>query len=139
MEIAGKKVVDARKRIILHITKGDVERGNTKDPAACAAALACMRQFHTTQARVHLARTYILRGETWWRHRTCGPLRSELIAFDRGGAFAPGDYELGACQPSVHFGVKRKNYPKTNKHPQKGNRRKVYHVVSGVREKGANR
>jgi hypothetical protein len=144
MEIDGVKVRDADpdEALTLHITQRDVKSGSAKNAKACAAAKALCRQEGCEAARVHLSRTYVKRAGTWVRYMTPPPLRSEIIAFDRGGQFSPGDYTLGPVQPIVRFGSEaRKAYMKkyvkrkpSAKHPQKGNRAKP-HVVSNVRQR----
>src|SRR4051812_36463432 len=99
MFINGLPVVDATGPLEIEITATDVAKGNSKDPAACAAAQACMRMGFT-EARVHLSRTYVKKGKVWIRHRTDPNIRTELVAFDRGAMFAPGHYVLTPPAPS---------------------------------------
>lgn len=137
MKINGLPVVDATKPVTIEITKGDVRKGATKDPAACAAALACMRKFHADAARVHLGRTYLKMGKKWVRFHTSDALRIEIVAFDRGGTFEPGRYTLGAIQPSRR---KRVQQGSTNYKRGTGNKRtRPYHITTGVRVHGAAR
>lgn len=136
MEISGKKVVDGAKKIILAIGPTDIKNGDTKDPASCAAAQACMRQLGVAEARVHIGRVYVKKGNVWVRFKTSKALRTEIIAFDRGGSFAPGEYTLEVMQPSKRKG-KRQGGAVSRK---TGNKRKqAYHTVAGVRAHGANR
>ena len=97
MKINGLKVVDVRKKLAIAITPKDInaaKKTGRKDPGACAAALAAMRQLHVTEAKVQIGRTYIMRGKKWERYFTPDALRSEIVAFDRGGDFEPGIYTL---------------------------------------------
>src|SRR4051812_25480409 len=94
MEIKGVRVKDATRPITIEIKDRDVKNGNTKNPAACAAALACKRTFNGAETRVHIGRTYVKLGKEWVRFRTPLSLRTEIITFDRGGTFAPGKYTL---------------------------------------------
>src|ERR1700744_145028 len=100
MEINGKKVVDATKPLQIKITASDTRRGDNKNPSACAAALAAKRLPACTGARVHLGRVYIEKPDRWVRYKTGDALRSEIIAFDRGGKFEPGEYEIRPPSPS---------------------------------------
>lgn len=140
MEINGAKVVDATKKVVIKITNQDCKKGNTKDPGACAAALACLRELpNCTEARVHLGRTYVKQGRSWVRYHTPQALRSEIVAFDRGGKFAPGEYTLTPMQPAKRTGKQqgtntRLSTPKKFQKP-----RAKYHVISGVRQHGANK
>ena len=140
MKIDGVKVVDARKKVHIRITADDVIKGNSKDPGACAAALACMRDLHVTQARVHVARTYVKMNGHWLRFSTPESLKSEVVAFDRGGKFMPGDYALTPMSPAGRLGaVRAKPSKNTGTHPQRKPARKVIHRTAGVRGYGANR
>ena len=101
MEIAGKKVVDARRPVKIVITERDARIGGNKNPSGCAAALAAKRDIpECISARVHIGRVYIEQKDKWVRFMTPDSLRSEIIAFDRGGSFQPGEYELKAPGPS---------------------------------------
>jgi hypothetical protein len=136
MRINGEKVVDATKPLKLTITDRDVSLGNTKDPGACAAARACMRETHATAARVHVGRTYLKIGEKWVRFNTGAALRSEIVAFDRGGKFEPGEYKLSPPQPSHRASGKRQGTTPTRR---TGKKRAKPHIMTGVRERSANR
>ncbi len=136
MKIAGKPVIDAKRPARIRINTRDVKRGAVKDPGSCAAALACMREFHCTDARVHLGRTYVKMGDHWRRYQTPQSLRAEIVAFDRGGKFAPGEYTL--AKPSKKTSGRRQG---SDKDTRKGKYkwRAPYHVTIGVRQHGANR
>lgn len=140
MKIDGMKVVDASRSARLVISPRDVKRGNVKDPGACAAALACQRKFHAPAARVHLGRTYIQRGKQWVRYYTGQALRSEIVAFDRGGRFLAGSYMLYAPSPTRALGLGQRGSTTSQtrpKHLQK--RRPFHHITADVRVHGANR
>lgn len=95
MEINGKKVVDATKKAKIHITQADTVKGANKDPGACVAALAAKREIaNCLSARVHVGRVYVEHKDKWVCYFTPDRLRTEIIAFDRGGSFSPGEYEL---------------------------------------------
>jgi len=135
MKIAGKKVVNATKPLKLVITKSDCTNGDVKDPGACAAALALRRQLHVKKARVHLSRVYVERENHWERYLTPQSLKHEIISFDRGGSFEPGEYKLYAMQPSKSHGKQQGS----NKSARKPKVKKVKiarisrHVTTGVR------
>lgn len=138
MQINGLKVVDARKPIHITITKSDCAKGATKNPSSCAAALSCMREVPgCTQARIHLGRTYLKMGSKWVRYQTPAPLRGEIISFDRGASFEPGEYTLGRISPVNRFGVRQGSSTGDSKPHKK--KRPTPHVVHGVRARGANR
>ena len=135
MKIFGTEVKDANEKLVVHITKSDVKLGATKDATACAAARALCRQTGATEAKVHFSRAYIKRGGgKWLRFSVPSALRNEIMAFDRGGEFAPGEYLLSPVQPSIRLGERPKKSKPTKQVPQRGNKpKRPYHVVEGVR------
>jgi hypothetical protein len=138
MRIAGKRVVDATKAAKLRITKRDVALGDTKDPGACAAARSILREFEGAKAaRVHLGRVYVEYEDKWVRYRTPTSLKSEVIAFDRGGQFSPGEYHISPICPQDRFGHVRKKPKGSGKGRPKIARRR--HYTENVRVHGANR
>ena len=138
MKINGTPVKDANEKLVVTITKNDVRRGTMKEAKACAAANALCRQTGAKEARVHFSRAYLKQGKVWRRYAVPMALRNEIIAFDRGGAFEPGEYTLIPMQPTMRLDapVKRKTGQKDGSRPQRGNRpKRPYHVVSGVRKR----
>lgn len=138
MKIEGVKVKDADAHLVVQITKEDVRSGSLKKASSCAAAKALCRQHQCEAARVHFSRAYIKKNGTWVRYGVPAALRSEVIAFDRGGKFEAGEYILFPIQPSVRLDNKTRkgggSYKNGKKTPQRGNKpRKPYHVVTGVR------
>lgn len=131
--IDGKPVFDAKKAIVLDVSKNDVDKADPKEPADCAVARACRRQLHAKEVRVHLARVYVRMNEgNWTRYQTPAAMRSEIIAFDRGGAFSPGEYQLRPITPSEQISNKRKR-PGPRKNRKVPQKRKAPHVVTNVR------
>lgn len=146
MEINGKKVVDATKPISIHITERDTIAGDNKNPSSCAAARAVKREVpECVNARVHIGRVYVETAKHWIRYQTPDALRTEIVAFDRGGSFAPGDYKLGV--PEKRYNAKETSsgtqWNGGNRGRPAKKRAKVLvakvkrHEVSGVRPKGA--
>jgi hypothetical protein len=138
MKIQGTDVEDADEGLDIVITKNDVRLGSLKNSKSCAAARALCRQEHCEAAFVHFSRAYIKKDGKWKRYAVPPALRNEILAFDRGGTFEPGEYRLYPVQPTVRLDAptRRKTGPRNNKHPQRGNRpKRPYHVASGVRER----
>ena len=136
--IGGKTVINAKRRVTLHISESDAKTGASKEPTACAAAKAAVRGIpNCVQAKIHIGRAYLLdkTKDKWVRFKTSDALRSEIIAFDRGGNFEPGDYDLIPLSPSdlAPKGTKFQGNPKTGSNLQKQPRR--LHVVKGVRDR----
>jgi hypothetical protein len=146
--INGKPVVDADEPVTVHITPEDCARGSKKDPEKCAVALALRRITECDESRVHLGCTYLRFGNKWLRYATPPSLKAEIISFDRGGGFYPGDFRLHPMPAALRLkpanqkpGPKRSR-PKTNaaqraKPEQKKSERRVFHRVLGVRERAS--
>ena len=133
MKIGGGAVIDAIEPLPITITKNDVRSGAKKNANSCAAAQAICRAGFT-EARVHAARTYVRRPDgKWMRYATPLALRAEIVAFDRGGIFEPGDYALHPIQPSQTIGqrAKRKNYH--NGKVRRDAPKRKNHVTTGIR------
>jgi hypothetical protein len=127
--IDGLPVVDAKRPVRITVTKNDVAKADTKHPENCAAARACVRDLHALEARVHLARVYIRMNQSnWQRYQTPQILRSEIIAFDRGGTFEPQDFIL---EPLKHYttGKRQGSIPKT----RSGKKRRSPMIIKNVR------
>ena len=89
MKIEGTAVKDADDHLTITVTKSDVRLGSAKKARSCAAAQAICRQTGATEARVHVSRAYVKKDGKWLRFATPPSMRNEIIAFDRGGIFAP--------------------------------------------------
>jgi hypothetical protein len=130
--INGLKVVNAKEPIILNITVADIKKANGKDPSTCAAAIACRRSLGAKEALVHLGRTYLRFNGKWERYVTSPELRHEIIGFDHGKQFDPGEYTLYGIQPSKRRGKRQGS----DKKRQSGKPRKKYTIAVNVRPTG---
>lgn len=154
MEINGKRVVDATKPVKIKVTAHDTKVGANKNPSSCAAALAAKRDVpDCLSARVHIGRVYIEQKNRWVRYMTPDSLRSEIIAFDRGGSFNPDVYELKPPSPAESEAGRAKSAAKRARDnalidPNRPNKLKMprrtikiakikHHEVTGIRPKGA--
>ena len=103
-QIDGLPVIDAKKPLKIEVTRADCQLATRKNPGCCAVAKACGRELKIKGVRVHLSRLYLLAGKTWTRYLVHSSLRSEIIAFDRGGKFQPGTYTFQAPNPNKRLG-----------------------------------
>lgn len=89
-------VVDAIHPLVVTVTEADVKESHKKTNSDCAFAFAVKREYGVKEVRVHLSRTYIRAAtkDRWLRYQTPDALRSEIIAFDRGGEFKPERFTL---------------------------------------------
>lgn len=84
--IDGLPVQDAKHPIKLVISDRDIKGASVKEPLDCVVSRACRRQLHAQEVRVHLSRIYVRANKgNWIRYHTPGNIRTEIIAFDRGG------------------------------------------------------
>jgi hypothetical protein len=152
--IDGKPVVDADEPVTVHITADDCDRGSKKDPEKCAAALALQRVTGCDESRVHLGCTYLRFGQKWLRYATPPSLKAEIISFDRGGGFYPGDFRLHPMPAALRLkpahdkpaSKKRAgsrvtanaaHKAKSEKKVKRGPR--VFHRVEGVRDRATSK
>ena len=134
--INGLPVLDAKAPLTLHILDKDCKNADNKNPADCVVARAIRRETRAIEARVHLGRVYVKTNKDHWtRYLTPKSMREEIIIFDRGGNFDPGEFELRAPPPSSLATGKRQGGPHKTRTAQQ--RRDVpkrpYRVVKNVR------
>lgn len=132
--IDGLPIIDSKRPIKIIVTPADCRNGDSKEPESCAFAKACRREMHVEEARVHLGRVYLKTkgGKNWTRYITPKDLRSEIIAFDRGGQFASGQYTLASVPPKKQIRG-RQGSVKVGKRKVATKKRKPAHVVQDVR------
>ncbi len=130
MKLEGLPVYDATEPLEFTVTKRDAAKGGIQSPESCAMALACKREHHSKDVRIHLHYSYVLEKDHWVRYRTPECVKREIIAFDRGGSFDPGDYMLLVPYKSRRFGLPRY----VAKRPSKRVSQKRYlHITANVR------
>lgn len=130
-------IIDAPRSLEVHILPSDIEGATTKDPSGCVVARSLCREHHVAEARIHLGRVYIRQtknSKTWVRYITPPAMRSEIIAFDRGGTFVPGIFLLRAPQPTKRLGKARGSLTsKTKPRPRRPKKRRSPTVILDVR------
>ena len=130
-EIDGLPVVDAKRPVSFTIGDRDILGADTKEPGNCAVARACRRELSVIEARVHLSRIYLRTNKSnWVRYVTPTKVRSEIIAFDRGGQFDPIEVKLHAPAKNERLGTPRRG----GKASGRGKKRvRAYHITTNVR------
>jgi hypothetical protein len=138
--IDGKPIKNATRRWEVEITPKDARAGATKDPARCAAALACKHDIpDCSDARVHISTTYLKIKGRWLRFRTPAALRQEIVGFDRGTQFSPGVYTLRPLPPNRREAYGKRQGGPDNKPKKRAGatlprrKRAAPHVTTGVR------
>jgi hypothetical protein len=136
--IGGLPIRNLKKALVLNITENDCRKGNKKTPNSCAAALSAKRLPGVSEARIYLNRVMLKIGRVWYRGVTPKGLRTEIVSFDRGGKFHPGEFTIGAISPRLakYISGKQQGTDKktsnTMKHRAK-NRRPKLRVLQSVR------
>jgi hypothetical protein len=137
MKIDGIEVKDSEEELTVKILPRDVKAGAAKNATACAAAKALCRERKCQAAKVHVSRVYLKEGDAWTRYKTPPSLRNEIIAFDRGGAFEPGEYTLLPVSAGDRAGMRAKraysHSPDKTKRPAGKGRKN--HVTTGIRKR----
>jgi hypothetical protein len=94
-KIDGLTVRNAVSPLRIMVTKQDIEKGAPKNPDACAIAIAVMRQVPgVSAAKVHKSCLFANVKGKWRRWAVAEYATREIIAFDRGGRFVPGEYDF---------------------------------------------
>ena len=108
--INGRKVIDATDSMELVVTDTDCELATRRNHSSCAVARACMKRTGT-DALIHLSRVYVKQHklhendeDIWVRFIVKNSLRTQIVAFDQGGSFAPGTYKLHAPRKNHRLG-----------------------------------
>lgn len=125
------KVTDAPRSLIIDVTLGDTKSAAIKNHRACAAAVACKRQYHLDGVIVSRSMAYLIRGRKATRYMVPSELVREVVAFDRGGKFEPGQYHL--TRPAANIRLGRKRPHRSDKRGLIGKHRKHRHVTTNIR------
>ncbi len=129
-----KSVSDAKRSLVVAVTKADVAHADKKDPSGCALAVACKRMRHADAALIGLSYSYIIKGAKAVRFKTSVAVSREITSFDRHGDFSPGDfYVLSKISPSVKLGSYRAKPHSGTRPPHKSNSNGPYHRTENIR------
>jgi hypothetical protein len=93
-----KSVVDAKRGIKIHVSPKDSKPDGRRKHQECAMAVACKRQFNLDGVIISRERAYTIKNNVATRYLFSSSVSKEIVSFDRGGEFNPGDYKL--CRPS---------------------------------------
>lgn len=133
MKIDGAQVVNGTYPIRFVITPSDIRASKPKDPTNCAAARACKRQLMVSEVRIHLQRVFLKVGNEWLRFYTPNSLRREIIQFDRGHGFEPGEHVLRPLTKTKLARFGKRQGSSTNDNQKRHKARKKLHITPGVR------
>jgi len=124
-------VVDATKGINVTVTAEDCFKGAKKSVNKCAMAKAFQRNFDG--AIISKSVSYLIKGAKATRYRTPESVAREIVSFDRGQDFDPGDYQLKAPLESEKMGKRTGGFGKQTTSRNSGNLKNRYHRTTGVR------
>lgn len=94
------KVVDAAANTTIEVTKANTESKAVKNHQECALAVACKQKMKLDDVIISRSMAYLIRGKTAVRYKLPENVSREIVAFDRGGKFAAGEYDLKKPQPT---------------------------------------
>jgi len=100
-----KFVVDAAEAVDVSVCKADIVSSKSLDPTNCAMARAIKREHRADAAIIGLSSSYIINGDKAIRFATPQSVQREIVSFDRGHDFEPGDYYLTPKSPSNKLGM----------------------------------
>jgi hypothetical protein len=126
-------VQDATEDLTMEVTKADCASKAVKDHQACAMAVACKRKLHLDDVIISRSMAYLVRGKVATRYELPETVSREVIAFDRGGAFQPGEYELVKPEPYNALGSSRHETGGSTHVAHSGGRGKAHHITKNVR------
>jgi hypothetical protein len=125
-----KSVKDATKNARIEVTKADETNSKKKAHKGCAMAVACKRKFHLDGVIISANRAYLVKGTQARRFQLPPSVSREVVSFDRGGGFEPGDYELAKITPTAKLGSNRN---KGGGQQGSDKPRKFAHKTGGIR------
>lgn len=99
------KVSDATGTVDVSVTAADDKASRKKDHAECAMAMACKREMKLDGVIVSRKTAYLIKGGTATRYELPESTSREVVSFDRGSGFAPGDYHLRPPSESRRLGA----------------------------------
>jgi len=127
-----KNVVDAERNARIEVTKSDETKANKKSHKTCAMAVACKRKFHLDGVIISANRAYLVKGDKARRFELPPSVTKEIVSFDRGSGFEPGEYELSKVSPTARLdrpaSGKKGHGPGDNSKP-----RRFQHKTGGIR------
>ena len=120
-------VHDATRHVSVEVTRAETRSKAVRDHRECAMALACRRKFKMDGVVVSRSAAYLVKGTEATRYGVPPSVAREIVAFDRGAAFAPGTYML--WKPTHLLGTK----PRPGRSPKRSDRIRPRHVTTDIR------
>ena len=106
------RVNDAKAGISVEVTRADERASQRKSHETCAMAVACKRTMKLDGVIISIKTAYMIRGTTATRFKVPERVSREVVSFDRGAGFEPGNYRLEKpIMPLGSVGNKGTNTP----------------------------
>ena len=126
-----KTIKDADTPVIVTVRQSDISAAAKKAHNACVMAQACRRDMKADAALITISRAYIVFGDEAVRYDVSTSTQREIIAFDKGAAFSPGQYALLPVCGTDRLGAKKG--PPPTERPRERSRRKPAVFTTGIR------
>jgi len=124
MQMKGKRVVDAKKKLTTTITAPDLGNAQPEDPTNCAIAQSLRRSKGVTEVSVGASMVYVVTAEepdTVYRYGLSNNERALIRTFDKDHAFPCGyTVKLDPVPASRRIGARKGVNPGSNKRSGKG-------------------
>jgi len=125
-----KHVTDAGRNSVVEVTKRDTNSATVRNHKACALAVACKRKENTDGVVISVKTAYIVKGDKATRYALPESVSREIVSFDKGGEFSPGNYRMLAPSPSIRIGSRQGG---ANSKPNSGKPKRYFHKTEGIR------
>lgn len=112
----GKPVYAANKDLEACVTKEDIAKGTPLSIDACAMAICLTRMYKCLSAEVGRSRIYLEYDSHWVMYGVPAAVRTEIMAFDRGGQVMPDTYYLQETATEMSKPVKAHTLTTIPKH-----------------------
>jgi hypothetical protein len=118
----------------VEVTKADASSKAVRDHAGCAMAVACKRKFHLDSVIISRSVAYLVKGSQARRFKLPVSVSREVVSFDRGAGFSPGEYELSKVEKSNRLGMNRDPARlNPNRHDLPPKTKRFRHLTTNVR------
>jgi hypothetical protein len=126
-------VRDADDDLIVTVTDRDEKVSKKKDHNECAMATAVKRQEHATSVIISASTAYVIKGAEAVRYKVPEAVSREVVSFDRGSMFEPGEYKLKAQPKCSRLGTWRGKATKPDNSHSGGMVKRFVHQTANIR------
>jgi hypothetical protein len=125
-----KSVVDATRDTTIKVTVKDEKASHKLSHKACAMAVACKRTMNLDGVIISIRTAYLIKDKKATRYTLPDSVTREIVSFDRGGGFMPGEYEMRKPRKGQRLGE-----PGGHNKSRTGTGIKIrrHHFTSGIR------